>query len=202
VRSLRHSVILGGEAAGGSSSDQSSRVSPAHKASHRSSPFASRFPHRGTAAVTLAAIFITAIHTGTKHYGVNSVAILQVVARFVVNVVDANLLQLLSPPACPIGEPLESPWQQSSPPPSTPAQSITESTVSPSHRLLYVSWSMWLMPTYGNRPVEPKSPSKVAPELITVKTAVFTGLPPTLFSERGFKFGLVTRFFNRKSKQP
>jgi hypothetical protein len=72
----------------------------------------------------LAAIFITAIHTGTEHYGVNNVAILQVVARFVVNVVDANLLQ----------------------------------------------------PT---RPVEPKSPSKVAPELITVKTAVFTGLLPT-----------------------
>jgi hypothetical protein len=38
----------------------------------------------GTAGVALATIFAATTHTGTKHDGVNNVAIVQVVARFVV----------------------------------------------------------------------------------------------------------------------
>jgi hypothetical protein len=43
----------------------------------------------GTAGVVLVTIFTAATHTGTKDYGVNNIATVQVVA---VNVVDARLL--------------------------------------------------------------------------------------------------------------
>jgi hypothetical protein len=43
--------------------------------------------------VALATVFTAAKHTGTEHNRVNNVASVQVVARFVVNAVDVDLLQ-------------------------------------------------------------------------------------------------------------
>jgi hypothetical protein len=52
------------------------------------------FPiENGTAGVALATIFTAARHTGIKHDRVNYVAIVQIVARYVVNMVDVDLLQ-------------------------------------------------------------------------------------------------------------
>jgi hypothetical protein len=45
----------------------------------------------GTTGVALATIFTAARHTGTNHNAVNNVAIVHVVARFVVNVVYSHL---------------------------------------------------------------------------------------------------------------
>jgi hypothetical protein len=52
------------------------------------------FPiENGTAGVALATIFTAARHIGIKHDRVNYVAIVQIVARYVVNMVDVDLLQ-------------------------------------------------------------------------------------------------------------
>jgi hypothetical protein len=45
----------------------------------------------------LATIFTAARHTGTELDGVNDVAIVQVVARFVVNMVEVHLLPAADP---------------------------------------------------------------------------------------------------------
>jgi hypothetical protein len=54
---------------------------------------------------------------------------------------------------------------------------------------------MWFMSTSCNRPGEPKPPfEEVAPEPITVKTSLFTGLLQTEFIKIGVDSGLETRF--------
>jgi hypothetical protein len=52
------------------------------------------FPiENGTAGVALATIFTAASDTGIEHDRVNNVAIVQILARYVVNMVDVDLLQ-------------------------------------------------------------------------------------------------------------
>jgi hypothetical protein len=118
------------------------------------------FPDKnGNAGVALATIVTAA---NTEHDGVDNVAIVQVVALFAINMVDAHLLQPTPRAKATLRSSTGTDHRQdlSSTPPT---QSMMESIMSPSHRSLHVSQSRLLMTTSCKRPVEPKPPSEVSP---------------------------------------